>query len=52
MTVQVSGREVRVAIHPGPGGPGGPGRVGCGTEVRTLSPGETATFAASAEAAE
>ena len=36
LTVAVSGREVRIAAHPGPGGPV---RVGCGAELRDLRPG-------------
>ena len=41
LTVAVSGREVRIAAHPGPGGPV---RVGCGAELRDLRPGETVEF--------
>jgi trehalose/maltose hydrolase-like predicted phosphorylase len=41
LTVAASGREVRVAAHPGPGGAV---RVGCGDKVRDLCPGETAEF--------
>ena len=43
LTVAVSGREVRVAAHPGPGGPV---HVGCGAELRDLRPGETVEFQA------
>jgi trehalose 6-phosphate phosphatase len=46
LTVVVSGREVQVAAQPGPGRPI---QVGCGTELRTLRPGETAHFTAAAE---
>ncbi|HZG88930.1 MAG TPA: glycosyl hydrolase family 65 protein [Pseudonocardia sp.] len=49
LTVQVSGRDVQVAMHPGPGGPV---RVGCGDEVRTLGPGETTRFTAVGTGAE
>jgi trehalose/maltose hydrolase-like predicted phosphorylase len=45
LTAVVSGRDVRVAVQPGPAGPV---RVGCGEEVRTLSPGETTVFTAGA----
>ncbi len=45
MTVQVTGREVLVAVHPGPGAPV---RVGCGDEVRELRPGDTVEFRAAA----
>jgi len=44
LTVQVTGREVRVSAEPGPGGAV---RVGCGDEVRDLQPGETVRFSAS-----
>jgi len=43
LTVQVTGREVRVASGPGPGTAV---RVGCGEQVRELHPGETALFLA------
>jgi trehalose/maltose hydrolase-like predicted phosphorylase len=46
MTIRVTGREVQVAVHPGPGAPV---RVGCGAQVRTLVPGETARFVAAVE---
>ncbi len=41
LTVAVSGREVRVAAH---AGPGGPVRVRCGAKLRDLRPGETVEF--------
>lgn len=43
LTVQVTGREVRVSAEPGPGGAV---RVGCGDEVRELRPGDTTVFSA------
>ena len=43
LTVQVTGREVRVCADPGPGGAV---RVGCGDELRELRPGETVRFCA------
>jgi trehalose 6-phosphate phosphatase len=43
LAVAVSGREVRVAAHPGPGGPV---RVGCGDALRDLHPGEAVAFRA------
>jgi len=43
LTVAVSGREVRVAAH---AGPGDPVRVGCGDALRDLRPGEAVTFQA------
>jgi trehalose 6-phosphate phosphatase len=43
VAVVVSGRDVHVALEPGPGGPV---RVGCGHDVRTLRPGESVRFTA------
>ncbi|MDD7939581.1 glycosyl hydrolase family 65 protein [Actinomycetospora lutea] len=43
LAVVVSGRDVHVAVEPGPGGPV---RVGCGEDVRALRPGESARFTA------
>jgi trehalose/maltose hydrolase-like predicted phosphorylase len=43
LTVQVTGRQVRVSAE---GGPGGPVRVGCGDQVLDLNPGETIQFLA------
>ncbi|MFC5139829.1 glycoside hydrolase family 65 protein [Actinomycetospora rhizophila] len=43
LAVVVSGRDVQVAVAPGPGGPV---RVGCGDEVRSLQPGESTRFTA------
>lgn len=43
LTVQVTGREVRVSAEPGPGRAV---RLGCGDQVRDLLPGETAVFLA------
>jgi trehalose 6-phosphate phosphatase len=43
LTVEVTGREVRVSAGPAPGRPV---RVGCGETVRELCPGETVVFRA------
>jgi trehalose 6-phosphate phosphatase len=43
MTVTVSGRDVHVALEPGPGGPV---RVACGDDVRVLGPGTSTRFTA------
>ncbi|MHA6781943.1 glycoside hydrolase family 65 protein [Pseudonocardia saturnea] len=43
LTVEMSGREVRVSAEPGPGAAV---HVGCGDEVRELGPGDTVRFRA------
>ncbi|HSK57845.1 MAG TPA: glycosyl hydrolase family 65 protein [Actinomycetospora sp.] len=43
VSVVVSGRDVHVALEPGPGGPV---QVGCGEDVRALRPGESVRFTA------